>query len=212
MKSDFLIRASFIFAATACLAQQSPKDNPAAIFDKIYASEAPPFNAEPSAFLARAVDGVAPGKALDIAMGQGRNSLFLARKGWQVTGYDVSSVGLSQAQAAASKAGLKIETVQKSHADFDFGADRWDLVVMVFPGTSMDDLELLRKIKASMKKGAMIVVEQFNAPPGEGAKGPANALFKTFGEFRVVRYEDIPDVSDWGRMKARIGRVAAVKE
>jgi hypothetical protein len=83
---------------------------------------------------------------------------------------------------------------------------------MVFPGTSMDDLELLRKIKASMKKGAMIVVEQFNAPPGEGAKGPANALFKTFGEFRVVRYEDIPDVSDWGRMKARIGRVAAVKE
>ena len=212
MKSDFLICASFLLAAGACLAQQAGKENPAAIFDKIYASEAPPFNAEPSAFLARAVDGVAPGKALDIAMGQGRNSLFLARKGWQVTGYDVSSVGLSQAQAAASKAGLKIETAQKSHADFDFGADRWDLVVMVFPGTSMDDVELLRKIKASMKKGAMIVVEQYNAPPGEGAKGPANALYKTFDEFRVVRYEDIPDVSVWGRMKARIGRVAAVKE
>jgi hypothetical protein len=102
--------------------------------------------------------------------------------------------------------------VHKSHADFDFGTDRWDLVVMVFPGTSMDDLELLRKIKASMKKGAMIVVEQFNAPPGEGAKGPANALFGTFQEFRVVRYEDVPDISDWGKMKARIGRIAAVKE
>jgi SAM-dependent methyltransferase len=211
MRFPSLISISFAVFATVCLAQKGG-DNPAAIFDKIYASEAPPFNAEPSAFLARAVDGVAPGKALDVAMGQGRNSLFLARKGWQVTGYDVSTVGLSQAQAAAAKAGLKIETVQKSHADFDFGTDRWDLVVMVFPGTSMDDLELLRKIKTSMKKGAMIVVEQFNAPPGEGAKGPANALFQTFAEFRVMRYEDIPDVSDWGRMKARIGRVAAVKE
>jgi hypothetical protein len=76
----------------------------------------------------------------------------------------------------------------------------------------MDDLELLRKIKASMKKGATIVVEQFNAPPGDGFKGPANALFRSFDEFRVVRYEDVVDTSDWGRMKARIGRIAAVKE
>jgi hypothetical protein len=105
-----------------------------------------------------------------------------------------------------------IEIVQKSHADFDFGTDQWDLVVMVFPGTSMDDLDLLRKIKRSIKKGAMIVVEQFNAPPGGGTKGPANALFRTWEEFRVVRYEDVGDKSDWGKMKARIGRIAAVKE
>jgi 2-polyprenyl-3-methyl-5-hydroxy-6-metoxy-1,4-benzoquinol methylase len=201
----------FLFLSV-CQAQQAGSGGPAAIFDKIYSSAEPPFNAEPSAFLTRAVENVVPGKALDVAMGQGRNSLFLARKGWQVTGYDLSSVGLSKAQESAAKAGLKIETVHKSHADFDFGTDRWDLVVMVFPGTSMDDLELLRKIKASMKKGAMIVVEQFNAPPGEGAKGPANALFGTFQEFRVVRYEDVPDISDWGKMKARIGRIAAVKE
>jgi 2-polyprenyl-3-methyl-5-hydroxy-6-metoxy-1,4-benzoquinol methylase len=201
-----------ILLASVCQAQQPGSGGPAAIFDKIYASAEPPFNQEPSAFLTRAVEGLTPGKALDVAMGQGRNSLFLARKGWQVTGYDVSSVGLAAAQRSAEKAGLKIETALKSHTDFDFGTDQWDLVVMVFPGTSMDDLELLRKIKASMKKGGMIVVEQFNAPPGEGAKGPANALFRTWEEFRVVRYEDVVDKSDWGKMKARIGRIAAVKE
>jgi SAM-dependent methyltransferase len=206
------MRWILLLLASACQAQPAGSGGPAAIFDKIYSSAEPPFNAEPSAFLARAVENATPGKALEVAMGQGRNSLFLARKGWQVTGYDVSSVGLSIAQASAAKAGLKIETVQKSHADFEFGTDRWDLVVMVFPGTSMDDLELLRKIKASMKKGAMIVVEQFNAPPGEGNKGPANALFRSFEEFRVVRYEDVVDTSDWGRLKARIGRMAAIKE
>jgi len=206
------VKCILVLFASVCQAQQAGSGGPAAIFDKIYASAEPPFHAEPSAFLIKAVESLPLGKALDVAMGQGRNSLFLARKGWQVTGYDVSSVGLASAQASAAKAGLKIETVQKSHADFDFGTDRWDLVVMVFPGTSMDDLELLRKIKASMKKGAMIVVEQFNAPPGEGSKGPANALFRTFEEFRVVRYEDVVDNSDWGKMKARIGRIAAVKE
>jgi 2-polyprenyl-3-methyl-5-hydroxy-6-metoxy-1,4-benzoquinol methylase len=206
------MRLTLLFLAGLCYAQQGGGENPAAIFDKIYASPAPPFNGEPSAFLARAIEGVTPGKALDIAMGQGRNSLYLARKGWDVTGYDVSSVGLATAEASAAKAGLKIHTVQKSHSDFDFGTAQWDLIAMVFPGTSMDDEDLLRRIKASLKPGGMIVVEQFNAPPVEGAKGPPNALFQTFQAFRVLRYEDVQDVSDWGRMKARIGRIAAVKE
>jgi hypothetical protein len=102
--------------------------------------------------------------------------------------------------------------MQKSQADFDFGTDRWDLMVMVFAGTSMDDLELLRKIKGSMQKGAMIVVGQFNAPLGEGSKGPTNALFGSFQELRGIRYEDVVDTSDRGKMKARIGRLAASKE
>ncbi len=58
----------------------------------------------------------------------------------------------------------------------------------------------------------MIVVEQFNAPPARGARGPANALFETFQDFRVLRYEDLEDLRDWGKMSARIGRIFAVKE
>ena len=205
------MRWTIFLLAALCRAQQGGAD-PAAIFDKIYASPAPPFNPEPSAFLTRAVEGVTPGKALDVGMGQGRNSLFLARKGWDVTGYDVSAVGLAAARTAAEKAGLKIRAVQKDHKDFDFGTAQWDLIVMVFPGLSMDEEDVLRRGKASLKPGGMIVVEQFNSAPGPGSKGPANALFRTFQECRVVRYEDVEDVSDWGRMKARIGRVAAVKE
>ena len=50
-------------------------------------------------FLAESVKGRKPGKALDIGMGQGRNSLFLAALGWQVTGFDISEVGVKQALA-----------------------------------------------------------------------------------------------------------------
>src|SRR5258707_11019010 len=59
-------------------------------------------------FLAETVKGRAPGKALDIGMGQGRNSLFLAALGWDVTGFDISAVGVKQAQAEAQKRGRKI--------------------------------------------------------------------------------------------------------
>src|ERR1043165_9700463 len=62
-------------------------------------------------FLAEAVKGRTPGKALDIGMGQGRNSLFLAALGWDVTGFDISEVGVKQAQAEAAKRNLKINAM-----------------------------------------------------------------------------------------------------
>lgn len=194
-----------------CRAQEGGSSNPARIFDRIYASPEKPFITEPSGFLAKAVQGVPPGEALDVAMGQGRNSLFLARKGWRVTGYDISAVGLEQATQSATAEGLRLQTHLASHESFDFGTKRWDLIVMVFPGTSMEP-EFVRKVKAALKPGGLVVVEQFNAPPVEGAIGPANALFQSFQDLRVVRYEDVEDLSDWGRMKARIGRLAAIRQ
>jgi 2-polyprenyl-3-methyl-5-hydroxy-6-metoxy-1,4-benzoquinol methylase len=50
-------------------------------------------------FLAESVKERKPGKALDVGMGQGRNSLFLAALGWDVTGFDISDVAVRQAQA-----------------------------------------------------------------------------------------------------------------
>ena len=50
------------------------------------------------------------GKALDLAMGEGRNGVFLATKGFQVTGLDISEKGLEKAQALAKAQGVTIET------------------------------------------------------------------------------------------------------
>jgi 2-polyprenyl-3-methyl-5-hydroxy-6-metoxy-1,4-benzoquinol methylase len=64
------------------------------LFDIVYASDRPSFSENPSALLVEAVEGRAPGRTLDVAMGQGRNTLFLAQRGWSVTGFDVSEQGL----------------------------------------------------------------------------------------------------------------------
>jgi 2-polyprenyl-3-methyl-5-hydroxy-6-metoxy-1,4-benzoquinol methylase len=204
--------AASLLAVPLCYAQGDGVEAMAARFNKMYANPNPVFRTEPSTFLVKAAEGLKPGKALDAAMGQGRNSVYLAQKGWDVTGYDVSEEGLSVARINAGKAGVKINAVLKSHSDFDFGKDQWDLVVMTFSLASMEDKVFLRRVVDSVKPGGMLLVEQFNSAPGPGSKGPANALFKTFEGMRVLYYEDVEDVSDWGKMRARIGRIVAQKE
>jgi SAM-dependent methyltransferase len=108
-------------------------------FDRIYRMETPPFRTVASQFLVRMVEGRKPGRALDVAMGQGRNSLFLAQAGWDVTGYDISEGGMALANAAAARAGLKITTVTASHDAFDYGTAQWDLIVETFAFSNLSD-------------------------------------------------------------------------
>ncbi len=64
----------------------------AELYDGVYAAT-PEFNAHPNPLLREAIQGRTPGKALDIAMGQGRNTVYLATQGWDATGFDVFSSG-----------------------------------------------------------------------------------------------------------------------
>lgn len=63
----------------------------AELYDSVYA-KSPTFSTAPSQLLVEAIRGVRPGRALDVGMGMGRNALHLGRAGWDVTGFDVSSV------------------------------------------------------------------------------------------------------------------------
>src|SRR5262245_2862747 len=66
------------------------------------------FNPEPNALLADSVKDVKPGKALDVGMGQGRNAVYLATKGWDVTGMDPAEVGLAIARQSALETKVRI--------------------------------------------------------------------------------------------------------
>ncbi len=179
-------------------------------FNKLYAEPSSLFSVSPNAFLARTVSGLKPGRALDVAMGQGRNSVFLAKQGWEVTGYDVADTGLEEARKSAENAGVRINAVHASHDDFDFGREQWDLIVMTYALADMENTAFLRRVKDSLKPGGIVVVEQMNA--GGTGKGPANALFRSFQDLRVIHYEDVVDTAEWGLQKMRIGRIVAQKE
>ncbi len=80
-------------------------------WDRRYASAPRVFRPEPNERLVELVDPIAPGKAVDLGAGEGRNSLWLARRGWEVVAVDASRVALDRLAEAAAGEGLSIQTV-----------------------------------------------------------------------------------------------------
>ena len=185
------------------------------MFNNIYSSSTPGFVTQPNALLISTVEGRMPGRALDIGMGQGRNSVFLALKGWDVTGFDISDEGLAVAHKNAERAGVKLNAIRETDEAFDYGSDQWDMIVFMyepFPVTSAAYVERLRK---SMKSGGLIVIESFgeeatapNRPPTAIDPGQLLAAFK---DFRLLHFEDTMAVPDWGQRKRRVVRMVAEK-
>ena len=185
-----------------------PREFASLHFDRIYGMPNPPFKLAASQFLVRMAEGRKAGKALDVAMGQGRNSHFLASQGWEVTGYDISEGGLAQARQLAERAGLKVRTVCASHQEFDYGTAQWDLIVETFAFTNLSDDAYRRRLIDSLKPGGMLVIEGFGNPDANELRSP---LLEGFKELRLIAYEARDEVADWGMNPARLERMAAIK-
>lgn len=186
----------------AATVKPSPGRPNAEFWDRVYSDTNPVFPTAPNAFLTEVVKGLKPGRALEIGIGQGRNSVYLAKLGWDVTGFDISERGMELARKSAATAGVKITTINASLDDFDYGVGQWDLIVGIYEGVSW--LEAAAK---GLKPGGFIVVEGYSkhpqAPPG-AAFGP-NELLRRFMDqnLHVVRYEDVEGEPDW----LKLGRV-----
>jgi SAM-dependent methyltransferase len=186
------------------------------IFNNIYKSATPGFSTQPNTLLVSTVEDRKPGRALDVGMGQGRNSVFLALKGWDVTGFDISDEGLAVARKNAERAGVKLNAIRETDEAFDYGSDQWDMIVFMyepFPVTSGVYVERLRK---SLKSGGLIVIESFGEEATAPSRPPAaidpRQLLAAFKDFRLLHFEDTMAVPDWGQRKRRVVRMVAEKQ
>lgn len=186
------------------------------MFDKIYASTTPNFDTKPNALLVAAVEGRAPGRALDIGMGQGRNAVALAAKGWTVTGFDVSAEGLAVAKAQAARAGVTITAVQESIEQFDPGTNQWDLIAVVYGPGAIADPDYVVRLHRSLRPGGLVVVESFASDRTAAQRRPVDIdpgdLLRAFSAFRILKFEDAPGVSDWDPQTTRLVRLVAQKK
>ena len=156
------------------------------------------FNPAPSGFLTDVVRTLKPGRALDLGMGQGRNTIWLARQGWTVTGVDISDEGIRQANDQARTLKLSINTVNSPIESFDFGQERWDLIVFCY----LDPRPYAAKVLAALRPGGVLIVEGFHKRTRKTrlAEGwfEDNELLRVFPSLRVLRYEDVLAKQDWG--------------
>ena len=91
---------------------------------------------EPNRFLPGEVEGLVPGRALDVACGEGRNAVWLATQGWSATGIDFSAVGLAKAAQLAEHAGVTcdwmVADVAESRPAGAPAGPQFDLVVLFY--------------------------------------------------------------------------------
>src|SRR6266545_1266983 len=92
----------------------------------------PLFGVEPNRFLVAEVEGLAPGRALDLACGSGRNAVWLAARGWTVTGVVFSDVALGQAQGLAAERGVDVGWVEADVLEWEPPEGAFDLVVVLY--------------------------------------------------------------------------------
>lgn len=164
------------------------------------------FSKEPNRLLVDTVAKVRPGAALDVGMGQGRNALYLASRGWKVTGVDLSDEGVRAAREAAVARHLPLDAVNADLETYDLGVARWDLVTLIY---APHDRALLERVKKSMKPGALLVYDGFADEDDSFAAGKLAALFKD--GFEVLRDEVVETTPDWKRDHAKVEHFVARK-
>jgi 2-polyprenyl-3-methyl-5-hydroxy-6-metoxy-1,4-benzoquinol methylase len=138
-------------------------------WNKRYAGEESFIDPCPSSFLVERIDmieSLLPGReALDIACGEGRNSIFLARRGFSVTGIDIADEGIAKAMRRAMAEGLNIGFLR---ADLEVYPLRgpWDLVI----NFNFLMRDLIPRAVAALKSGGIMLVDTIldsPALPGE---------------------------------------------
>ncbi len=115
----------------------------------------------------------ARGKALDVAMGTGRNALYLASLGYEVTGIDVSGVAVARCREEASRRSLRIEAVRADLESYALPRAAYDVVVDFY----YLQRDLAPQIEAALRPGGVLVFESFTTEQRRFGWGPQQEEF-----------------------------------
>ena len=135
----------------------------------------------PSAFLIAETETLPPGRALDLACGAGRNAVWLARRGWRVTGVDFSDVALQAARGLAASARVDVEWIEADAVTWPAESRAYDLVaVMYLQLPAAERRAALARAAAAVQPGGTLLVvghDLLNLTEGVGGPTQADVLF-----------------------------------
>ncbi len=198
--------------------------NPAATWDARFASSDYIFGKEPNVWLAQHADKLIPGgRALAVADGEGRNSVWMAERGMQVDAFDISPVGIEKARQLASTLGVLINFSVSDCDDWHWPSNHYDVVAAIFiqfadPETRTN---LFRRMVESLKPGGVLLLQGYTpkqldyktgGPPLVSHMYTEELLRSEFAEMDIIELRSYEDVLREGTQhsgqSALIGLVA----
>lgn len=135
-------------------------------------------------------------------MGEGRNAIYLAKLGWKVFGFDPADKAVAQAHKRAKELGLTLTTEAVRDNEYDFGKERFDLVLFSWTMPLVD----VQKVVDSLKPGGIVVMECGVEWVGR------NEMLKKFDALQITQYEIVKAKSDfYDRRETDVLRLVAKK-
>ena len=150
-------------------------------WDRRYREKALVWSAEPNRFLVEEVAELAPGRALDLGAGEGRNAVWLAERGWRVTAVDFSEVALEKARRIAAERGVGIETVHADLTAYRPEPAAFDLVLLLYLHLPRPDMVRVvdRASRAVAPGGTFLLIghDRTNLEHGHGGPRDPQLLY-----------------------------------
>lgn len=194
-----------------------------------YSREAYAYGEDPNEYLKARLAGMPAGKALFPAEGEGRNAVFSATLGWEVSAFDQSGTAKKKAGSLARKKGVCIDYTVSELADITYSESSFDALILIFAHFPAGQRrEYHRKLSTLLKRGGVLILEAFSKAHEKKQKedpdagGPRDNRLCTpemlkadFPEFDFIEcYETETDLDEglYHRGKASVIRICATKK
>jgi SAM-dependent methyltransferase len=166
------------------------------------------YGTEPSDFVAERCSVLpAGGEILCLADGEGRNGVFLAKKGMRVTGVDSSAVGLAKAARLAADCKVPYTTTLADLSVWELGEARWDGVVSIWAHLPAPIRAALHpRLARALRPGGVLLLEHYHPRQiGYGTGGPPDpAMMLTLEELDAA-------FAGWSRVHAFEGERVVIE-
>jgi len=145
-------------------------------WDDKYNTEEYIFGTRPNRFLVECVSGLTPGNALSLGEGEGRNAIYLAGLGFEVTAVDLSVYAIKKAQRLAQQNGQTLTTLHSDLNDYVIAPGQWDVVLCFFVHILPEErARMHRQVVKGLRPGGVYILEGFSPDQLKYAKrGPDN--------------------------------------
>ena len=164
-----------------------------------YAAKEYVYGTEPNQFLKSQLEKLSPGKILFPAEGEGRNAVYAAQLGWQVTAFDASVEAGKKAEKLARNKNVKINYQINDFENIEFSTESFDCIALVYAHMQSNKRnEYHQKLISFLKPGGSLILEAFSKKQiNNNTGGPRNIEMLFSVEEMKSDFRNLDEINCW---------------